>query len=54
MIGIIAAEEKEMQAIKNIMTDVKENDVYNLKFFEGKIGEKSAVLVRCGVRKSKL
>lgn len=50
-IGIIAAMNEEMQQIKNIMKDVIENDIHNLKFFEGKIENKECVLVECGVGK---
>ena len=50
-IGIIAAENKEMMAIRNIMQNVSEEQVYNLKFFKGTIQEKECVLVQCGVGK---
>lgn len=36
-VGIIAAMPEEMEAIKNKMVNVKEVDIFNLKFFEGKI-----------------
>ena len=50
-IGIIAAENAEMMAIKNIMTDISEEPVYNLMFTHGKIENKDCVLVECGVGK---
>lgn len=50
-IGIIAAEEEEMQAIKDLMEEYTEKEIYNLKFFIGKIKYKSCVLVKCGVGK---
>lgn len=50
-IGIIAAEEDEMMAIKELMQDVSEKDIYNLKFFSGKIYDKDCILVKCGVGK---
>lgn len=50
-IGIIAAEEKEMLAIKNIMKNVKEEKAYGLIFSEGIISNKKCVLVECGVGK---
>ena len=50
-IGIIAAEEEEMMAIKKLMLDVSEKDIYNLKFFSGKIHDKDCTLVKCGVGK---
>lgn len=51
MIGIIAAEEVEMQAIKEKMQNIEEKKIYNLDFFKGKIQEKECVLVTCGVGK---
>lgn len=50
-IGIIAAMNEEMQEIKNIMTNIKENKIYNLNFFEGNIFSKECVLVECGIGK---
>ncbi len=50
-IGIIAAMNEEMQEIKNIMSNVKENVIYDLKFFEGNISQKECVLVECGIGK---
>lgn len=50
-IGIIAAEDDEMLAIKELMIDVIEKDIYNLKFFSGKIHDKDCTLVKCGVGK---
>ena len=40
-----------MMAIKNIMTDISEEFVYNLTFTHGKIENKDCVLVECGVGK---
>lgn len=48
MIGIIAAESKEMNEIKKLMEGIEEKDVFNLKFFKGKIENKDCVLVECG------
>ncbi len=42
---------EETEAIKSIMTDISEENIYNLKFFEGKINGKECVLVECGVGK---
>lgn len=50
-IGIIAAEEEEMEAIKKLMQDIFEKDIYNLKFFSGKIHDRNCILVKCGVGK---
>ena len=50
-IGIIAAMNEEMQQIKNVMSNITENVVYNLHFFEGTISDKECVLVECGIGK---
>lgn len=50
-IGIIAAMQEEMNAIKEIMTNITEKQIYELTFIEGKINEKDCVLVQCGVGK---
>ena len=48
MIGIIAAESKEMNEIKKLMKNIEEKDLLNLQFFTGKIEEAECVLVECG------
>lgn len=50
-IGIIAAENAEMMAIKEIMNDIEEETIYNLVFTIGNIENKECVLVECGVGK---
>lgn len=50
-IGIMVAVDEEREAILNIMTDVKVEQIYNLRFLRGKIQEKDCVLVKCGVGK---
>ena len=50
-IGIIAAMDEEMQAIKNRMKSIKEKKIYNLVFYEGIINSKEYVLVKCGIGK---
>lgn len=50
-IGIIAAENEEMLAIKNIMNNISEEKVFNLSFYIGNINNKECVLVECGVGK---
>lgn len=50
-IAIIAAMNEEMQQIKNVMTNITENVIYNLHFFEGTISDKECVLVECGIGK---
>lgn len=51
VIGIIAAENTEMIAIKNTMLNVIEEKVYDLNFIKGTIENKQCVLVECGVGK---
>ena len=50
-IGIIAAMNEEMQQIKKVMSNITENIVYNLHFYEGTISGKECVLVECGIGK---
>lgn len=50
-IGIIAAMQEEMKAIKEIMQNISEKQIYELTFIEGKINNKDCVLVQCGVGK---
>lgn len=50
-IGIIVAMEEEREAILNIMTDVKVEQVYNLRFLKGKIQGRNCILVKSGVGK---
>lgn len=49
--GIIVAEVKELEAIKNIMINIKENNVYDLKILEGEINNKKYIVARSGVGK---
>lgn len=51
MIGIIVAEIEEMEAIKEIMVDVKSIYIYNLNIYTGRINHKDFLLVRSGVGK---
>lgn len=50
-VGIIAAMQEEMEAIKQIMCDIEEIKIYDLTFFIGKINQKECVLVESGVGK---
>ena len=50
-IGVIAAMNEEMIEIKKIMTSIKQINVYELKFFEGKINDKKVILVEAGIGK---
>jgi len=50
-IGIIAAMQEEMEAIKTIMDDISEKQIYGLTFITGNINNKECVLVESGVGK---
>ena len=50
-IGIIAAMNEEVEAIKRIMTDISVKTIYELEFIIGKINKRGIVLVKCGVGK---
>ena len=50
-IAIIAAMEEEKNAIKKIMTDIAEKNIYNLTVYEGTINNKECILTECGVGK---
>lgn len=49
--GIITAMKEEMQEIKKIMTNVEEQQIYELTFFKGRINEKGVILVEAGIGK---
>lgn len=49
--GIIAAMQEEMEEIKKIMTEIQEEQIYELKFIKGKISETELVLVESGIGK---
>ena len=50
-IGIIAAMNEEVDAIKELMNNISMKQVYELEFIIGKINQKEVVLVKCGVGK---
>lgn len=50
-IGIIVAEVKELDAIKEIMNNVEETKIYNLNIIKGEIKNNRYIVVRCGVGK---
>ena len=50
-IGIIAAMNEEVEAIKELMIDINVKEIYELQFITGKISAKDIVLVKCGVGK---
>ena len=49
--GIITAMKEEMREIKNLMSDVKEKQIYELQFITGNINHKEVVLVEAGIGK---
>lgn len=51
MIGIIVAEEKELSAIKEIVTNVEEISIYEKVFYKGLIENKEVVVVKSNVGK---
>lgn len=50
-IGIIAALDEEIEAIKELMKDINIKNIYELQFILGTINSKNVVLVKCGVGK---
>ena len=50
-LGIIAAMQEEIQEIKNLMIEIKEKNIYELQFIEGRIKNRECVLVQAGVGK---
>ena len=51
MIGIIVAEEKELNAVKNIMINIEEINIYEKTFYKGTIENKNIVVVKSNVGK---
>lgn len=51
MIGIIVAEEKELLAVKNIMKNIEEINIYEKIFYKGIIEDKSVIVVKSNVGK---
>ena len=51
LIGIIVAMDEEREEIKEIMTDTKVEQIYNLRFIKGKIYDKDCILIKSGVGK---
>lgn len=49
--GIIAAMKEEMEEIKKIMTDIKEEEIYELNFIKGNIHSSEIILVESGIGK---
>lgn len=50
-IGIIAAMNEEIDAIKKLMKNITVKQIYELEFIIGKINNRDVVLVKCGVGK---
>ena len=50
-IGIIGAMNEEIIELKSSMTNIKEIEISNLKFYEGKLLAKDVVLVESGIGK---
>ena len=50
-IAIIAAEDKEIAAVKVLMTDIVEEQIYNIKVWHGKIKNVACVIAQSGVGK---
>lgn len=50
-VGIVVAMDEEREAILNIMTETKVEQIYNLRFIEGKIQQTDCVLIKSGVGK---
>lgn len=50
-IGIIVAMQEEFDEILNIMDIIKEEDIYNVNFKKGNIGENNIIVVKSGVGK---
>lgn len=51
MIGIIVAEEKELNAVKDIMESIEEINIYEKIFYNGLIENKNVVVVKSNVGK---
>ena len=49
--GIIAAMQEEMQEIQKLMKNISNKEIYGLNFIEGKISDKTIILVEAGVGK---
>lgn len=50
-IGIIVATTEELEAIKEIMTELETKVIYDLVFYKGKVKNNNYILVQCGVGK---
>lgn len=50
-IGIIVATIEELEAVKEIMSELKKEVIYDLDFYKGRINNNNYILVQCGVGK---
>lgn len=52
MIGIIGAMDIEVEAILKLANDISEKEIFNIKFYVGKISNKDVVITKSGVGKT--
>lgn len=50
-IGIIVATIEELEAVKEIMSELEKETIYDLDFYKGRINNNNYILVQCGVGK---
>ena len=50
-IGIIVATIEELEAVKEIMSELEKETIYDLDFYKGRINSNNYILVKCGVGK---
>lgn len=50
-IGIIVATIEELEAVKEIMSELEKKTIYDLDFYKGRINKDNYILVQCGVGK---
>lgn len=50
-IGIIVATIEELEAVKEIMSELEKETIYDLDFYKGKINNNNYILAQCGVGK---
>ena len=50
-IGIIVAEDKELEAVLDVMSDISDEKIYDIDVHFGKIGDVSCLVVKAGIGK---
>lgn len=50
-IALLAAMDKEVALLKNIIEDIKKREIEGIRVMEGKIGEHEVLLAKCGIGK---